>query len=377
MIIDCHGHFTTAPPALGQWREQQIHAFEASGGRLSADELRISDDEIVTVIEQGQLKLQKERDTDLVLFSPGAGKMAHHYGDEETSLEWSRASNDLISRVCRLFPDRFVGVCQLPQSPGARLDGSARELERCVEELGFVGCLLNPDPSDGYWQSAPLTDRMYYPLYEKMAELDVPAMPHVAMSRNPAVQGTCGHYLGGDTVVFMQLCMSDLFKDFPTLKLIIPHGGGAVPYHWGRYRGVMQDMGRPPLEELVLKNVFFDTCVYYKRGLELLMDTVPTENILFASEMIGAVRGVDPETGHRFDDTKFLVDSITSLDDEQRDAIYGRNALRVFGRLAGVLKARGRVIEETETADGGRRIGSTSGLGNAEAAGRSQKHEGL
>ena len=64
----------------------------------------------------------------------------------------------------------------------------------------------------------------------------------------------------------MQLCQSDLFTDFPALKLIIPHGGGAVPYHWGRYRGVMQDQGRPPLEELVLHNVFFDTCVYHKRG---------------------------------------------------------------------------------------------------------------
>ena len=340
MIIDCHGHFTTAPPALGQWREKQIRAFEESGARLSADELQISDDEIVSVIEQGQLKLQKERDTDVALFSPGAGKMAHHYGDEETSRVWSRVSNDLIARVCGLFPERFVGVCQLPQSPGAGLDGSVRELERCVEELGFVGCLLNPDPSDGYWQSPPLTDRVYYPLYEKMVELDVPAMLHVAMSRNPAIQGTCGHYLAGDTVVFMQLCQSDLFRDFPTLKVIIPHGGGAVPYHWGRYRGVLQDMGRPPLEELVLNNVFFDTCVYYGKGLQLLTDTVPTGNILFASEMIGAVRGVDPETGRRFDDTKFLVDSIPSLDDAQRDAIYSGNALRVFGRLARVLQAR-------------------------------------
>ncbi|MEK8169420.1 amidohydrolase family protein [Streptomyces sp. M19] len=172
---------------------------------------------------------------------PGAGKMAHHYGDEETSLAWSRVSNDLIARVCGLFPDRFAGVCQLPQSPGDALAASVRrsaaELERCVEELGFVGCLLNPDPSDGYWQAPPLTDRVYYPLYEKMAELDVPAMVHVAMSRNPAVQGTCAHYLNGDTAVFMQLCQSELFKDFPTLRLIIPHGGGAVPYHWGRYRG--------------------------------------------------------------------------------------------------------------------------------------------
>ena len=337
MIIDCHGHFTTAPPALGRWRERQITAFENSGARVSPDELHIGDDEITAAIEGGQLKLQRERGTDLTIFSPGAGKMAHHYGDAQTSLVWSRVSNDLIARVCGLFPDNFAGVCQLPQSPGDALAGSIRasaeELQRCVEEHGFVGCLLNPDPSDGYWQAPPLTDPIYYPLYEKLVELDVPAMVHVAMSRNPAIQGTCAHYLNGDTAVFMQLCQSDLFRDFPTLRLILPHGGGAVPYHWGRYRGVMQDQGRPPLAESLLGNVFFDTCVYHKRGLELLTDVVPARNVLFASEMIGAVRGIDPETGRNFDDTLALLNSIDSISAADRQAIYGGNALRVFPRL--------------------------------------------
>ncbi|WP_433136870.1 amidohydrolase family protein [Actinomadura nitritigenes] len=335
MIIDCHGHFTTAPKALGAWRERQIAAF-GEGVRVSPGELEISDDEIRAAIENGQLKLQTERGTDLTVFSPGAGKMAHHYGDERTSLDWSRVANDLIARVCGLFPDRFVGACQLPQSPGDALEVSIRnsvdELERCVEELGFVGCLLNPDPSDGYYQAPPLTDKVYYPLYEKMVELDVPAMIHVAMSRNDALQGTCAHYLAGDTAAFMQLCTSDLFKDFPELRFVIPHGGGAVPYHWGRYRGFMQDKGLPPLEEAVLGNVFFDTCVYHRRGLELLLDVIPAENVLFASEMIGAVRGVDPETGRNFDDVKFLLDGI-DMTDEDRAAVYGGNAQRVFSRL--------------------------------------------
>ncbi len=342
MIIDCHGHFTTAPPALGKWRERQISAFENSGARVSPSELEISDEEIRTAIEQGQLKLQIERGTDLTIFSPGAGKMAHHYGDAQTSLVWSQVSNDLIARVCGLFPDRFIGACQLPQSPGDALAESVRtsamELERCVTEHGFVGCLLNPDPSDGYWQAPPLTDRIYYPLYEKLVELDVPAMVHVAMSRNEAIQGTCAHYLNGDTSVFMQLCQSDLFRDFPTLRLIIPHGGGAVPYHWGRYRGMMIDQGRPPLEEALLHNVFFDTCVYHKRGLELLTDIIPARNVLFASEMIGAVRSVDPETGRRFDDTKAILDSIDSISAKDRADIYGDNALRVFPRLEAALQ---------------------------------------
>ena len=104
----------------------------------------------------------------------------------------------------------------------------------------------------------------------------------------------------------MQFLTSDLFKDFPTLKFVIPHGGGAVPYHWGRYRGMAQDLKRPPLTELLLNNVYFDTCVYHQPGIDLLTKVIPADNILFASEMVGAVKGIDPETGHYFDDTQTL-----------------------------------------------------------------------
>jgi len=340
MYIDCHGHFTTVPAAVKDWRDRQISAFERSGARISADELSVSDDELRSAIENAQLPLQRERGTTVTLFSPIAGKMAHHYGDLETSVTWSRLANDIIARVCGLFPDNFIGVCQLPQWPGAPIDACVEELDRCVTELGFVGCNLSPDPSDGHWATLPLTDEFYYPLYERMAELEVPGMIHTSMSCNPAVHGTCAHYLNGDTTAFMQLCLSDLFATFPTLRLVIPHGGGAVPYHWGRYRGAMQDLGRPSPEDLLSDNVFFDTCVYYRRGLQLLVDTIPAANILYASEMIGAVRGIDPETGHRFDDTRYLLDSI-ELADDARAAITAGNALRVFGRLERALEQRG------------------------------------
>ena len=88
-----------------------------------------------------------------------------------------------------------------------------------------------------------------------MVELDVPAMVHVSGSCNPNFHATGAHYINADTTAFMQFLTSTLFKDFPTLKFIIPHGGGAVPYHWGRYRGLAQDMKLPPLEELLLNQL--------------------------------------------------------------------------------------------------------------------------
>jgi 4-oxalmesaconate hydratase len=338
MIVDCHGHYTTAPQPLQTFRDAQIAALDDPAATPSLDSIHITDDEIRESLENAQLKLQRERGTDLTIFSPRASAMAHHIGDEQTSIAWTHACNDLIARVCGLYPQNFVGVCQLPQSPGAPLTNSIRELERCINELGFIGCNLNPDPSGGYWTGPPLTDRSWYPIYEKMVELDVPAMVHVSSSCNPNFHATGAHYINADTTAFMQFLTSDLFRDFPTLRFIIPHGGGAVPYHWGRYRGLAQDMKRPPLTELLLKNVFFDTCVYHQPGIDLLLKVIPPENILFGSEMVGAVRGIDPETGNYYDDTKRYFDALP-LSDDVRHKIFEGNAARVFPRLASKLAA--------------------------------------
>ena len=138
----------------------------------------------------------------------------------------------------------------------------------------------------------------------------------------------------------MQCLTSDLFKDFPTLKFIIPHGGGAAPYHWGRYRGLAQELKKPLLKDHLLKNIFFDTCVYHQPGIDLLTRVIPVENVLFASEMIGAVRGIDPETGHYFDDTKRYIEA-AALTPEQRHMIFEGNARRVYPRLDAALKGKG------------------------------------
>ncbi|SIT47756.1 putative TIM-barrel fold metal-dependent hydrolase [Paraburkholderia ribeironis] len=330
MIIDCHGHFTTVPKTLHEWRRAQL----ANGGGFYGAPLSISDDELRDALEAGQLKEQRARGLDLTLFSPIAGQMGHHLGTLENSIEWSRLCNDLIHRVCSLYPKNFAGVCQLPQSPGQGLEASAQELERCVVELGFVGCNLNPDPAGGYWTDKPLTDRVYYPLYEKMVELDVPAMIHVSSSCNPCFHHVGAHYLNGDTTAFMQLLLSpQLFKDFPTLRFIIPHGGGAVPYHWGRYRGLAQDMGFEALDQGLLKNVFFDTCVYHQAGIDLLTKIIPHRNIIFGSEMIGAVKGIDPQTGHHFDDTGRYLAATPHLCDCDRQQVFAGNALNLYPRL--------------------------------------------
>src|SRR5712692_8181189 len=337
MIIDCHGHYTTAPKELEAYRQKRIADLKDPSHVAVKGTLSISDDQIRESIDKAQLKLQRERGTDVTIFSPRAAGMGHHIGNATTSLHWSLVCNDLVHRVCSLYPDNFVGVCQLPQTPGTPPTNCIAELERCINEFGFVGCNLNPDPSGGRWTDPPLIDRWWYPFYEKMVELDVPAMVHVSASCNPNFHATGAHYLNADTTAFMQFLTADLFTDFPTLKFVIPHGGGAVPFHWGRYRGMAQDMKRPPLGELLLKNVFFDTCVYHLPGIELLTKVIPADNILFASEMVGAVKGVDPETGFNYDDTKRYIDSIDWVSRADKEKIFQGNVKKVYPRF----KAKG------------------------------------
>lgn len=338
LIIDCHGHYTTAPEPHNRWREAQTAAYDT--GAEAPPYPAISDDEIRETIEKNQLRLLHERGADMTIFSPRASAMAHHIGDESVSQAWTGHCNDLIKRVVDLYPTTFIGVCQLPQSPGVSIAHSIAELERCVTELGFVGCNLNPDPSGGHWTAPPLTDRAWYPFFEKMVELDVPAMVHVSGSCNPNFHATGAHYINADTTAFMQFIEGDLFGDFPTLRFVIPHGGGAAPYHWGRYRGLADMLKKPRLAEHVMKNVFFDTCVYHQAGIDLLFRVIDLDNILFGSEMVGAVRGIDPETGQYFDDTKRYIDAL-DLTDAQRHQVYEGNARRVYPRLDAQLKERG------------------------------------
>jgi len=333
VIIDCHGHYTTTPAGVGAWRDAQIAAL--SGGPAPRDsDHRVSDDEIRESIEAGQLRIQRERGIDATLFSPRASWMGHHVGDASTSLDWTRRQNDLVKRVCDLFPGRFIPVAQLPQSPGAPIENSVQELRRCVEELGFVACNINPDPTGGYWTGPALGESYWRPLWEAMQELDVPGMLHVSQAENPFFQTTGSYYLSADTTFFVQILQSGFMIEQPSLRLVIPHGGGAIPFHWGRFQGMSVREGWD--FDGATERVFFDTCVYHQPGIDLLLEVVPTHRVLFGSEMLGAVRGVDPGTGSGWDDTGRYLEA-ARITPEQRQRIYATNTLEVYPRVAAQL----------------------------------------
>ena len=191
MIIDSHTHFTTAPAQLQAYRGQQI----TNLAKPVRAKLTISDEEVARSME-GQLKRMQDCGIDRLMFSPQAGAMGHHFGSPLVSRYWTEACNDLIARVAKLFPDKISPVCQLPQSPGVGPNEWADELDRCVNDVGFVGCNVNPDMAGG---REPLTPSMgsewWYPLWEKLVKLEVPCTVHASASLNPAMHLTNAYYI--------------------------------------------------------------------------------------------------------------------------------------------------------------------------------------
>ena len=245
MIIDAHAHYTTAPAKLQSFRARQI----INQGRPSPANLNISDEELEQSM-RSQFKRMADTGIDRLLFSPQASAMGHHFGSELISRYWSEACNDLIARVAKLWPDKVSPVCQLPQSPGVSPRHWVEELERRVKEDGFIACNINPDLCSGREPWTPsLGDEWWYPLWEKMVELDIPGTIHASASLNPAFHTTSSYYIGQHHNGAVELLSSRVFQDFPKLKIVIPHGGGAVPYQWNRHRGMHVKEGLEPFEE--------------------------------------------------------------------------------------------------------------------------------
>jgi 4-oxalmesaconate hydratase len=123
-----------------------------------------------------------------------------------------------------------------------------------------------------------------------------------------------------------------VFDDFPKLKLIIPHGGGAIPFQWRRHSALHELAKKRPFEEMV-KHLWFDTAIYDRDSLELLIRRMGPDRVLYASEMFGTAKAIDPTTGRCFDDTVPMMNEIEWLSAEDRTKIFEGNAKKLYSRV--------------------------------------------
>ncbi|MBX5437835.1 MAG: amidohydrolase [Alicyclobacillaceae bacterium] len=329
MIIDAHAHLV-APPEVYVY---QAHLLASRGSPVQHMVRPVISDDLLETHLQEQLAIMRRVGTDVQLVSPRPFHMMHSLKPEKIVREWTMFTNDIIARQVKLHPEAIVGVAALPQSPGADLKACVEELERCVTELGFVGCLLNPDPTEGQGPTPPgLGDEYWYPLYEKLVELDVPALVHSASCCSPRESYTL-HFINEESIAVLSLLESRVFEDFPTLKIIIPHGGGAIPYQMGRFRAWRYRDPQAEPFEVSVRRLYYDTCNYSKDSLELLLKVVGPDRVLFGTEKPGTGSVRDPYTGLDLDDLKPVIQSIEWLSDEDKANIFEHNARRVYHRL--------------------------------------------
>jgi predicted TIM-barrel fold metal-dependent hydrolase len=333
MIIDVHGH-VTPPSELYTYQAGLIASRGAHGrGAVRVSDDRIRESHMAPLPHFGSISHLDHLDQagiDKQLISSRPFTVMH---SEEPAriVEWfNEETNNIIHQTCQVFPDRFIPMAGLNQCAWTAPEQWVGELKRCVTELGFVGALLNPDPKEGMMPPPPgLGDRYWYPVYEALCELDVPALIHSASCRPPSRESYSLHFITEETIGIIDLLNSNVLRDFPTLKLVFSHGGGAIPYQVGRFLSFRaMHEGESFIDQL--HKIYFDTCLYTKESLELLIKVVGVDNCLFGSEKPGTGSQKDPVSGRWYDDIKILIDDIDWLSDNDRSAIYEGNVTKLF-----------------------------------------------
>jgi len=318
-VIDVHGHMTTPPHFRGHL-----------GGMISLNtpgrKLELSDEQLANA-QKSHLKGMDERNIDVQLLGPRPVAM-WHWTRPFLQEAICRLTNDVIARIVKLHPDRFLGMAQLPQSAELDTRNCLAELERCVKELGFVGAYVNPDPG-GRRQAPGMHDEYWHPLYQKAQDLDVPLMVHPSTSYDTRIEVIPHNYQMNnyieEFIAMHLLSHSNVFEKFPRLKVVICHCGGAL----NRFIPTDHHLAQKDLS----KNLFYDCCAYDVNFLTAAIRQKGVEQMMFGTEFPGSGGAVRPETGRASDDLFPVIDSLEFLSAEDKLKIFHANPLRVFTRV--------------------------------------------
>jgi predicted TIM-barrel fold metal-dependent hydrolase len=330
MILDIHAHVCAAPE-LYQWKSVLMSARGAHGfnpRRFPGEWVR---DHAET---KRNLRIMDSVGTDVQFVSPRPFQLMHAEKPVRLVEAWAIANHNYIAQQVAAFPTRFQGVCAFPQAPGQPVTWGLGEMERCVKQLGFIGTLIDTDPGEGDNSTPTLADEYWYPLWEKMVELDIPGLIHSTGCKHGR-ESYSQHFITEESLAVLSLINSKVLDDFPKLKIIVAHGGGSIPYQIGRWQAdyVMKAGGTVEEFNRRLKLLYYDTCLHARKSLEMLIAIAGSANVLYGTENPGSGSAANPETGKSFDDIKPVLDCIEFLSGEDRRNIFEENARRLFPRL--------------------------------------------
>jgi predicted TIM-barrel fold metal-dependent hydrolase len=354
-VLDIHGHMT----APAQFRNYAMTLMTQRNPRNAP--LRLSDEQLDGALNRHVRGLDA-RNIDVQILSQRPVAMLQ-WEMPHVQAQWCETTNNVIAQSCKLYPERFVGMAQLPQNSQIATSNCVDELERCVKDLNFVGAIVNPDPSG--MRDAPGVDREYwYPLYEKAQELDAPLMIHPSITKDPRVVGVPHNYqinnVWEEYLATQLYIHSDVFKTFPRLKIVVCHGGGAISRHFNEDQRTGPT--RQEIRERFRDNLFYDTCGYDLDWMTGLIRQKGVDSMVFGTEVGGIGGGEDgegggpareetggarprsggqrenPATGAPPNDVVAIIDHVEGLTTEEKIKIFNTNVKRLYSRLASVVE---------------------------------------
>lgn len=235
----------------------------------------------------------------------------------------ARVVNDQTAEICRDHPDHFLGFATLPFVDA---DRAVRELERCVDELGFRGACIGSNIN-----GMELDDERLYPFYERISEFDLPVHIH---PRAPRDKETYKDYRLGPMIGFeMELCicvvrlvMGGVLERYPELNFIVSHLGGAIPYLAERvqncyeaYPECQKNISGPAKD--YLKKFYYDTVSFFEPALICAHAFVGADHMILGSDY-----------PHVIGDIREAVTSIEALkiSDAEKEKIFSGNILKLM-----------------------------------------------
>ena len=331
-VLDVHGHVSHPFGGMGQifmFMQATNSPVPSPIGSKAAAAQGLGEEDFAVTVGRHVAQMD-DRGIERQVIGPRPFLMLGHMG-QHLLPGWTRVVNDAIHQQCEMEPDRFVGAALLPQNPHADdTTHCLEELDRCVDEYGFQGVYVSPDP-EGQRNSPGMHDAYWDPIYETCQKRGLPIIVHGTNCNDPRFAPVPNSYQLGFVAeqywANQILSHSDVFDRFPDLKVIICHCGGALD------RWIPND---PHLSQKDLtNNLFYDTCAHDENYLECAIKQRTPERMCFGSEVPGSGGALREDTGRPADDLVPIIGGFDFLSEDEKNTIFHDNPARLFPGLPG------------------------------------------
>ena len=325
--VDIHAH--VAVPEAESFVTPHLNHADITMVKFSNDETRainsqqVRDRQVAIRDLDDRIKVLDAMGIDMQVVSPPPGQ-CYYTVAVEAAVEATRMVNDGIAAFVAKRPDRFAGFGSVPMQDGRE---AARELERCIGELGLKGVEVLTSVN-GNEVSAP----EFEPFWQAAEEIGACVMLHP----NGFTEGRrfMDHYFSNvignplDTAVALhRLIFDGVLERMPNLKILAVHGGGLLPAYsgridhaWGARRDARAGLPNPPTH--YLRKIYFDSVVFTPHQLEYLVNVYGADKIMMGTDYPFDMGEYDP-VGH--------VLSVESFSEDQVAKVAGRTALNFLG----------------------------------------------